>query len=263
MKTLRNTIGILSAAAALALVGCAAPEFDADESMHESESAATTTENGLNSINGLSSVNGLTSVNGLSSVNGLASVNGLSSVNGLMTTTAGRNTVSYLIRCALPAGRSITKKDQTGKSYTYAGQLGFAPEWETGACGIACQEYMTACMMAHVNTTGIHVPLWLDAAKSNIGWGQSSLYPNQEGSFFGNIFVSPPKAYYCEGRGFAQGVVPGRIGATQVGAPYVNPFAGWASLFCKDTCTPQDAPNQNDGYKACMGYNNIVTVFRK
>jgi hypothetical protein len=178
-----------------------------------------------------------------------------------MTTDAGRMTVSYLIRCALPAGRSITKKDQKGVSYTYAGQLGFAPEWETGSCGTACQENVTACLMAHVNTTGVHIPLWLDAPK--IGFGQSATYPHQEGSFFGNIFVSPPKAYYCEGAGFALGVVPGRIGATQVGAPYTNPFTGWKSLYCKDTCTFADGAAANDGYKACFGYNNIVTVWRK
>lgn len=80
---------------------------------------------------------------------------------------------------------------------------------------------------------------------------------------FGNIFVSPPKAYYCNGKDFAAGVVPGRIGANQVGAPYKNPFAGWASLLCKDTCTAADIPHQADGYKACFGFNNIVTVFRQ
>jgi hypothetical protein len=95
---------------------------------------------------------------------------------------------------------------------------------------------------------------------SALGWGQSSSYPNQEGSFFGNIFVSPPTAFYCNGKDFAVGVVPGRIGAGQAGAPYANPF--WGSGYCKDNCVPQDQPNQNDGYKACAGWNHVVTVWR-
>jgi hypothetical protein len=178
-----------------------------------------------------------------------------------MTTAGGRMTVSYLVRCALPIGHSITKKDQSGVAYTYNGQLGFAPEWETGACQQTCQRYVSACMMAHVNTAGVHIPLWLDAAKTSVGWGQDSHYPHQEGSFFGNIFVSPPQAYYCNGKDFAVGVVPGRLGANQVGAPYSNPFAGTG--YCADHCTAADLPHDHDGYKACMGNNNVVTVWRQ
>ena len=43
-------------------------------------------------------------------------------------------------------------------------------------------------MMAHVNTAGIHVPLWLDASDPAIGWGVDRVnYPMQEGTFFGDI----------------------------------------------------------------------------
>jgi hypothetical protein len=184
-----------------------------------------------------------------------------------MTTDAGRLTVSYLVRCALPANRSIVKKDNKGVSHTYRGQLGFAPEWETGACGIACQEYVSACMMAHVNTTGVHIPIWLVSDKSNIGFKLSSSYPHQEGSFYGNIFVSPPQAYYCDGKDFAVGVVKGRIGGGQVGAPYTNNWT-WNGSTCKspngwENCTPADSPYSNSGFKACSGFNHIVTVWRK
>src|SRR6185295_8566524 len=89
---------------------------------------------------------------------------------------------------------------------------------------------------------------------------QNSSYPDQEGSFFGNIFVSPPTMYYCNGKDFDVGVVPGRIGAGQNGAPYKNPFGG--NGYCKDNCTPEDIPHENDGYKACIGWNHPVTVWR-
>ena len=47
-----------------------------------------------------------------------------------------------------------------------------------------------------------------------MGWGKSSNHPYQEGSFFGNIFTSPPQAFYCNGKDFNVGLVPGRLGAS-------------------------------------------------
>jgi hypothetical protein len=115
-------------------------------------------------------------------------------------------------------------------------------------------------VLAHVNTSGAHIALWLDGDSPAIAWNQNSAYPDQEGSFFGNIFVSPPVAYYCNGKDFDVGVVPGRIGAGQSNAPYKNPFP--SPGYCRDHCTPADNPHAGDGYKACAGYNHIVTVWR-
>jgi hypothetical protein len=102
--------------------------------------------------------------------------------------------------------------------------------------------------------------VWLDGNMPGVGWGQSTGHPYEEGSFFGNLFVSPPKAYFCNGKDFDKGVVPGRLGANQTNAPYTNPWGGAAA--CKDVCTPMDIPYQNDGYKACFGLNRVMTVWR-
>ena len=153
-----------------------------------------------------------------------------------MTTAAGRDTVGYIVRCALHPGTSITKQDQNGVSYTFQGALGFAPQWATGECDTACQEYISACLMAHVNTAGIHVPLYVvsqgllgapQGQPTSAGWGLSADYPNQEGSFFGNLFIlgghgydsTSVAAFYCDGKAYDVATVPGRIGANQVGAP--------------------------------------------
>ncbi len=71
---------------------------------------------------------------------------------------------------------------------------------------------MSACLLAHVNTSGVHIPIWLDS-EGAIGWGQNTSYPYQEGSFFGNVFVNPPEAHFCNGRDFDSATVPGRLGA--------------------------------------------------
>jgi hypothetical protein len=70
--------------------------------------------------------------------------------------------------------------------------------------------------------------------------------------------------------------VPGRIGAGQVGAPYTDPYltGGWYAPYalnttasgsgaCADYCTPADYPNNGAGFKACTGWNNTVTTYRR
>jgi hypothetical protein len=146
-----------------------------------------------------------------------------------------------------------------GTTYKFSGEIGMAPEWETAACGKDCQEMVTACVLAHVNTSGEHIPLWLDSDSSAIGWGQSTSYPYQEGSFFGNIFVSPPTALYCNGKDFDKGLVPGRLGANTANAPYKNPSS---TTYCKDYCVAADGSASNDGYKSCGSYKHVVTVWR-
>jgi hypothetical protein len=151
-------------------------------------------------------------------------------------------------------------KGPNNTSIPLSGQLGVAPSWETGACDVTCQERVSACVLAHVNTSGKHIALWLDGDGA-LGYGRSTDYPYQEGSFFGNIFSSTPQAYFCNGKDFDQGAVPGRLGVGgNTSAPYTNPFGSGA--YCKDRCAAADFPYGSDGYKACNGFTHVVTVWR-
>src|SRR4029078_755186 len=182
LRRAAQVFGPLTLTSAFALLGCTEPLDGSDGFPGESESAVETT-------NGLSSINGLAMHNGLAMQNGRGMQNGLAMQNGLMTTSAGRTTVEYIVRCALSADQTVVQKDQNGVSYTFKGQLGFAPQWKDGGCDTDCQEYVSACLMAHVNTSGNHVPLFVVSQNSSVGWELSADYPNQEGSFFGNLFV--------------------------------------------------------------------------
>ena len=77
----------------------------------------------------------------------------------------------------------------------------------------------------------------------------------QEGTFFGDIIdtgalsnigkpsATAPAGYFCDGAGFpagSAGVVAGRLGANQVGAPYQNPFG--VGALC------QSFPTANIGF---------------
>src|SRR5260370_15041707 len=165
------------------------------DNQNNHETTALAAENGLPQINGLSLYNGLSSYNGLNTYNGLNVFNGLSSYNGLnsyngvtnvslMGSDAGRKTISYLVKCALPAGHQISKQDQYGNWYTYQGGIGVGPGWENGSCDQTCQEAVSACVMAHVNTAAMHIPIWLDSPASAIGWGRRGRHPQPERTVF-------------------------------------------------------------------------------
>jgi hypothetical protein len=271
---MRDTLQKTSWLAALALatsLGACQPGADGLDPAASTEDALSTT-NGLTMLNGLSMTNGL-SGNGLSG-NGLSG-NGLSG-NGLlmnplktgiltsgsmMNSTDGRSTMGYIVRCALATGKSITAKDSGGASYSFPGAIGVAPEWETGTCNTTCQERMTACLLAHVNTSGVHIPIWLDS-EGAIGWGQNTSFPYQEGSFFGNVFVNPPQGFFCNGKDFSSATVPGRLGVGQSNAPYTDPYGTPGP--CANYCTASAAKTNNvsDGFSQCGAYTHVVTVWR-
>ncbi|HMF41823.1 MAG TPA: ricin-type beta-trefoil lectin domain protein [Polyangia bacterium] len=285
-----------------ALVGAAGCAGQAEDVGSSTDFGVTsfngiTTLNGVTTFNGISSSNGVNTGNGVNIANGMSTSNGINTLNGYMTTDGGRKVVSYMVRCALASNDSLTKQDQYGNSYTFTGSLGLCPAWKNNSIANdgPCQEWLSACLMAHINTAGIHIPIWLDAdfarsadGTSGIGWGiDTTNFPRQEGSFFGNLMatgslanvgmptVTAPVAYYCDGDGFAQGPngdVAGRLGAGQNSAPYVNPYASSASTLCKDASgvvaqysngTGQGDP---DGYKKLDAngtpWNHIVTVWR-
>ncbi len=188
-----------------------------------------TSRNGLMSINGLTTRNGLRVTNGLVSINGLATTNGLSVVNGrsvncagatrctgapdgllsaatgLMKDEEGVNLASYVTRCALPPDRTIVTTRWDGQRVSLTGELGLAPEWESGQCPSACQEKVSACLMALVNGSGQHVAITISAT-----WARGALRqapdPSllKEAVFFGNVFTDPPEAYVAIHRDWAR-----------------------------------------------------------
>jgi len=84
------------------------------------------------------------------------------------------------------------------------------------------------------------------------------------------------EAYYCEGPGFANGTVAGRIGDLTMSDVYANAYGGLGNPppKCSDRCAKADYPNDQDGYKQCAGLaptglvgnprvgNHVITVWR-
>lgn len=110
--------------------------------------------------------------------------------------------LSYLIECALPAEAEVMIAGEV-----FTGGVGLAPEWAEGPCEAACQEWVTACMEARTNTYLVTVVFYLGAnhpsvlALTDPDAGPSPVAVEEEGAFWGNMFVEPPQSYACGGSG--------------------------------------------------------------
>jgi len=197
-KVCRERTGLATfAAMAMALSACAGqPQVGATPE-------ALLTSNGLTS-NGLTS-NGLTSngmttngmtTNGLTT-NGLTT-NGLASADFLAWFEADAAVADmvmvYIARCALPAGESLSW-EWNGTAYAWDGVLGLAPAWGSGqAIPAGEQQLMTACLAAHSNKFGMHVPLSVRGPLADgasfiaLEPGEDATFVEPEGCFFGNLF---------------------------------------------------------------------------
>ena len=59
-----------------------------------------------------------------------------------MTTSGGRKTVAYLVKCALAANDTLVKAGPERHHYTFAGGIGLCPAWKNGGVSTnpACME---------------------------------------------------------------------------------------------------------------------------
>jgi hypothetical protein len=209
-------------------------------------------DNGLRLKNGMSLSQGLATGQGLSIAHGLATEQGLSSTTGFLTSEAGQELITYMVECALPLGRSITKSDPVhGGFITFDGYVGLAPQWETGACGEDCQQWVTACLLARSNALGQTRSIEMVASHPAIGSRRTQpfIYLFEEAAFHGNIFQNPPQSHACLGSG-------GVLSALQTRLCGLLPWltCGFDSLldtcFLLNECTGRDG----DAYVGCRDH---------
>ena len=212
-------------------------------------------------INGLSMLNGLSMINGLNALNGLSSTYGLANGVGLMSSAGGRSTLSYIVRCALPAGHRITKNDQQNISYTFQGEIGVAPEWETGALSDQLSGGgQRLPPRARQHQRAITSQLWLD--------GDSPLSAGAR--------ARTTRTKRARSSGTSSRVRRRLTSATERTSTRAWCRAAWApasperptptrsatGATARITAPPPTFPNNNDGYKSCAGFNHVVTVWR-
>jgi hypothetical protein len=150
----------------------------------------------------------------------------------MLSSDDGIATAKYMVRCALSAGESVNLVDYTGAVIHLNGELGMANEFKDGDCEGACQEKISACLMAFTNGYGNHVAIEMSAPFAPVGEGHSSSKSKQEATFYGNIFADPPQAFFCVGKdadglfgwssGFSVGETRSCKGYSSTDCPYVK-----------------------------------------
>ncbi len=132
---------------------------------------------------------------------GLQTIDGY--VDSLLDDPAAAYGFNYIVGCALPVGTKLTL-EKDGRKVDFEGSLGLAPEWATGPCELACQEWISACMLARTNAYGLPVSIYTDGPHPHlqaITRADRDGNSVREGAFFGNLFVSPQRQYACRGDG--------------------------------------------------------------
>jgi hypothetical protein len=117
----------------------------------------------------------------------------------------------YVYECAAPADRSLTIA-VGGADVTFAGSIGLAPEWLTGACGTECEQWISGCVIARINGLGVTVPLSLRGEHPALDTTaeERETFRFHELAAFGNIFDYDPATGYPRVLGVCQ--LPGVTG---------------------------------------------------
>jgi hypothetical protein len=74
---------------------------------------------------------------------------------------AAQTFMHYFVECALLPEQRVIWRDHTGAKLQWDGLLGLCPQWQDGYPDLACQERVSACLLARNNAFGVSVPLSL------------------------------------------------------------------------------------------------------
>ncbi|NUN13777.1 MAG: hypothetical protein HUU55_09080 [Myxococcales bacterium] len=146
----------------------------------------------------------------------------------LTSDEGARGIFKYLVECALPPDAVVTISGDS-EVFEFFGDMDLGEGWQTGPCDEACQEWVSACLLARTNAYGIPVQIYLTGAKPGLGPllpEDADTYFVREGAFYGNLFHSPGRQYACRGEGydplymtFRACTLPGNLCGIQVVGP--------------------------------------------
>ena len=184
----------------------------------------------------------------------------------LLAHPAGAAHVEYLATCALAEGTALT-----AGGVRYPGLFGLAPEWIGGECGLSCQRWVGACVLAHANAFGVAVTMSLRGEHPGLEWTDADVeqFEVQEAAFYGNLFELVPGAiagqplYACSGRALvafdddpeseetSHGYLQERIcGVGQCGFEFMGPCV-YPPVASASTCAVDGG--WDGGYASCRG----------
>lgn len=214
--------------------------------------------------------------------NSLGKLFALADTAEILETAAGRDVYSYVVGCALDEGVTIeadvvdtTANDGNGNYQcvdghcTFDGSIGLAPSWADHALSGPGKGWISACMFSRVNEHNISVALSLRGRNPAlvVNSEEASLYQNEEGAFYGDLFIDdpdpsvPPDWYACSGSGVASNPDAGGLAQRDCAEPNPsNPsltmcgfnYAGPCADFSPEFPSPYACRTAGvDGYGDC------------
>jgi hypothetical protein len=121
--------------------------------------------------------------------------------SALIETADGREVFATVVSCALPAGASVTVADTSGTSYSFAGEIGLAPAWQTTTPSPAERRWVTACVLARTNYYGVPVQISMRGAHPALAMTtvETSTFTAAEGAFYGDLFDTSAQTWFACG----------------------------------------------------------------
>ncbi|HEY0254501.1 MAG TPA: hypothetical protein VGC41_23395 [Kofleriaceae bacterium] len=184
----------------------------------------------------------------------------------LIETADGRDVLSYVLKCALSSGQTLTLTDSKKVSYAFPGEIGLAPAWTTRALTLSEQRWVSACVLARVNYYGVQVALSLRGNNPVLSAGLSEIttYSAPEAGFYGNLFATNQPENACIsllkdlGVGSPSYALRQCAVADSTGKTTMCGFA--YNGLCASTCGIGIAPYQNCRGADGTTYAEVITV---
>lgn len=111
--------------------------------------------------------------------------------------------LTTVLECALPFETQLVV-GEGDRAVTFNGYWGLAPEWAEGPCEEACQEWVSACLLARTNAYGLPVSIYVDGDNPTL---RALVTPDRQGftvreaAYYGNVFNRPARSFACRGDG--------------------------------------------------------------
>lgn len=221
MTTLRSSMLFFAVSALLGVSGCTVATGDTTEEVWGSDESETgeappLDDETVSDTLGPGNPNGIITGNGahaltpellklwgpVARILTLAPLSPLSlELSELLPDLGGRTFLDYAVKCALPAGETMSVK-YLGETHTFKGHVGIAPEWAFEPLSESSRRWLSACILAHVNATSTPVTILLrgDHPALQVPSGSTTgEFVLREGAFYGDIFALTPAKHACVG----------------------------------------------------------------
>jgi len=158
--------------------------------------------------------------------------------------------LNYVVECALPEGQAWKPKTSNGTQLEYFGRFGLAPDYLSKPLSLVEQEWMTSCLLVHVNAFGKHILISIRSVQT-IGVTEEEIqkFELYEGAFFGNAFAQYGSVFSCQGTPEQQALAESPDRQWRVCTDPSHPNCPTSIGYCSDHCMNYV---KDFGYSSCL-----------